>query len=147
MGSGFAHLFDVHIKFNESHLFFPTIVEWVLVVLLGAIVVVYGPAFVRDVRSGKRNLSFRGADFDKLRFFGTIVLTIVYFQSMDVVGQFFPNQGLGFLIMSIPFMFILSVLYVHGITRLRLAIIGLNALILPSIAWYTLENLFNISLP
>ena len=147
MESDFSNLFKVTIDFDQSHTFFPTIVGWALLVLFVAIMAVYGPAYVRDVRAGRRNLPFRGIPFDRLRFFGTVILTIVYFQSMDVVGQSFPNQGLGFLFMSIPFMFILSVLYVHGVTRRKLVIIGLNALIAPSIAWYVLETLFNISLP
>lgn len=147
MKSDFSELFKVHIPFNQSHLFFPHIISWLLVILLAAILVVYGPGFVRDVRAGKRDLPFRGGPFDKLRFFGTIALTIVYFQSMAVVGNFFPNEGLGFLFMSVPFMFILSLLYAHGVTWRKLMIISLNALIAPSIAWYILENLFNISLP
>lgn len=147
MESDVSQLFKVHIDFDQSHLFFPHIVEWVLLVLFVAILVIYGPGYVRDVRAGRKKLPFRGVPFDKLRFFGTLVLTIVYFQSMDVVGGFFPNEGLGFLFMSIPFMFILSLLYVHGVTRRKLVMIGLNALIAPGIAWYTLENLFNISLP
>lgn len=147
MKSDILQLFKIHIDFDQSHLFFPTIVEWVLLVLFAAIVLIYGPGYVRDVRAGRKTLPFRGGPFDKLRFFGTLVLTVVYFQSMDVVGGFFPNEGLGFLFMSIPFMLVLSLLYVHGVTRRKLVIIGLNALIAPSIAWYTLENLFNISLP
>ena len=147
MTSAVSQLFKVHIDFDQSHLFFPHIVEWVLLVLFIAIVVIYGPGYFRDVRAGRKKLPFQSVPFDKLRFFGTLALTVAYFQSMDVVGDFFPNEGLGFLFMSIPFMLVLSLLYVHGITRRKLVVIGLNALIAPSIAWYTLENLFNISLP
>lgn len=140
-------LFKISIDFDQSHLFFPSIVQWVLLVLLAAIFAIYGPGYIRDLRAGRKKLPFQGIPFDTLRFFGTVVLTIIYFQSMDIVGQFFPNQGLGFLIMSIPFMFILSLLYVHGITRRKLVAIGLTALIAPTVAWHTLENMFNISLP
>jgi putative tricarboxylic transport membrane protein len=142
-----SDLFSITIDFEQSHLFFPAIVQWVLLLLLLAIFLIYGPGYVRDVRAGKKKLPFRGIPFDKLRFFGTLVLTVVYFLSMDVVGEIFPNQGLGFLIMSIPFLFVLSLLYVHGLTRRKLAVIGLTSLIAPSIAWHTLANLFNISLP
>jgi hypothetical protein len=147
MGSGFTQLFDVHIEFSQSHLVFPAIVGWVLVVLFAAIVVVYGPGLVREFRSGKRSLSLEGGDFDKFRFPATIALTIAYFQSMEVVGGFFPNKGFGFLIMSIPVMFLFSLLFVHGLTARKLVVIGLNAVILPSVAWYVLKELFRVSLP
>lgn len=147
MGSDLKQLFDVHIEFSRSHLVFPTIIGWVLVVLFGAIVVVYGPGLVRDFRSGKRSLSLSGGAFDKFRFLATIGLTIAYFQSMDVVGSLFPNKGYGFLIMSIPVVFLFSLLYVHGLTVRKLVVIGLNAVILPSLAWYVLKVLFRVSLP
>lgn len=147
MGSDLKQLFDVHIEFSRSHLVFPAIIGWVLVVLFGAIVVVYGPGLVREFRSGKRSLSLSGGDFDKFRFLATIALTIAYFQSMDLVGAFFPNKGYGFLIMSIPATALFSLLYVHGLTVRKLVVIGLNAVILPSLVWYILKVLFRVSLP
>lgn len=147
MGSGFTQMFEVQIDFSQSHLVFPAITGWVLVALFAAIVVVHGPAFVRDIRSGKRSLTLGGGNLDKLRFFGTIALTIAYFQSMEVVGTFFPNQGMGFLIMSMPVMFLFSLLYVHGLTARKLVAMGLNAVILPGLAWYFLEEVFRVSLP
>ncbi len=147
MGSGFTQLFDVHIEFSQSHLVFPAIVGWVLVVLFAAIVIVNGPALVREFRSGKRSLTVGAGNFDKFRFLATIALTIAYFQSMEMVGTFFPNKGYGFLIMSIPVTFLFSLLYVHGLTRRKLVVIGLNAVILPSLVWYVLKILFRVSLP
>lgn len=147
MGSDLKQLFDVHIEFSRSHLVFPAIIGWVLVVLFGAIVVVYGPGLVREFRSGKRGLSLSGGDFDKFRFLATIALTIAYFQSMDLIGAIFPNKGYGFLIMSIPVVFLFSLLYVHGLTRRKLVVIVLNAVILPTVAWYVLKVLFRVSLP
>ncbi|KEA63950.1 hypothetical protein ADIMK_1878 [Marinobacterium lacunae] len=76
-----------------------------------------------------------------------MVLVIVYFWSMDAVGQFFPNTGMGFLLTSIPFMLLLSLLYVHSLTRRVLLGIGLNSIIAPLAAWYVLGQLFAISLP
>ena len=147
MESEAPSLFKVTIDFDQSHLFFPTIVQWVLLVLLLAIFLIYGPGYIRDVRAGRKKLPFQGITFDHLRFFGTIGLTVVYFLSMDYVGEFFPNEGLGFLFMSILFLFVLSLLYVHGITRRKLTVISLTALITPTVAWHVLANMFNISLP
>lgn len=140
-------IFEISIDFQKSHLFFPTIVMWVLLVLLAAIFIIYGLPLLRALSSGEKTLSFSAKDFDKLRFFGTIVLTIAYFLSMDYVGNFFPNMGLGFLLMSIPFMFLLSLLYVHNLDRRKFLLISLNSMISPGVAWYVLANLFNISLP
>jgi hypothetical protein len=63
------------------------------------------------------------------------------------VGRIFPNTGLGFLFVSIPFIFVLSLLYAHRVDRRKLVAISLNALIAPGVAWYVLAKLFNISLP
>jgi tellurite resistance protein TehA-like permease len=120
---------------------------WVLLLLLVAISIVYGIPFLRAVSRGEKTPSFSVKHFDKVRFFGTIILTIAYFLSMDYVGGFFPNMGLGFLLMSIPFMLLLSLLYVHNLDRRKVLLIGLNSLISPGVAWYVLANMFNISLP
>jgi len=147
MDKGLSSLFKVSINFKESHTFFPTIVVWVLLFLLLLIFLIHGIPYLRDLRSGKRKLTFSLAHMDKLRFGGTLVLTVAYFLLMDYVGTFFPNMGLGFLFVSIPFMFLLSLLYVHDINRRKLLAICLNALIAPTVAWYVLAQLFNISLP
>jgi len=147
MVKAFSSLFKVSVDFSRSHLLFPKIVTVVLLLLLLAIFLVYGIPYIRDVRRGKRTLSVSAKQFDRLRFFGTIVLTIVYFLSMDYVGNFFPNMGFGFLFMSVPFIFLLSLLCVHGLNRRKFLALSLNALIAPTVAWFVLARLFNISLP
>ena len=137
----------VKVNFSQSQLLFPEIISTILVLLLLAIFVVYGIPWLRAIRRGERTRLGSVKDLDKLRFFGSIVLTIVYFLSMDYVGDFFPNMGYGFLFMSIPFIFLLSLLCVHGLTRRKLLALSLNALIAPAVAWYVLAQLFNISLP
>ena len=147
MAKWFSSLLKVHIDFKTSHSLFPTIVIWVLLFLLVLIFLVHGIPYLRDLRSGKRRLTLSLAHLDKLRFFGTLVLTVAYFLLMDYVGRFFPNTGLGFLFVSIPFIFVLSLLYAHRVDRRKLVAISLNALIAPGVAWYVLAKLFNISLP
>ena len=147
MENGLSSLLKVHIDFKESHTFFPSIVMWVLGLLLAAIFVVYGIPYIRSVASGERSISFSTKNIDLFRLLGTLVLTVAYFLSMDYVGRFFPNTGLGFLFMSIPFMFLLSLLYVHGISRVKFLIIALNSLIAPSMAWVILAKMFRITLP
>jgi len=147
MAKWFSSLLKVHIDFKTSDTFFPTIVIWVLLSLLVLIFLVHGIPYLRDLRSGKRRLTLSLPHLDKLRFFGTLVLTVAYFLLMDYVGKFFPNTGLGFLFVSIPFIFVLSLLYAHRVDRRKLVAISLNALIAPGVAWYVLAKLFNISLP
>jgi hypothetical protein len=103
--------------------------------------------FLRALRKGERSFSFSLKDFDKIRFFGTLILTVAYFLSMAYVGDIFPNRGFGFLFMSVPFMFCLSLLYVHDLNRDKFITLSLNAFISPSLAWYVLAKLFHISLP
>ena len=147
MEGGGSSLFQISIDFDQSHLFFPTIIFWLLLILLAAILIVFGIPFFRDLRSGKRKPSFFVENFDKLRLFGTLLLSVVYFITMDAVGMQFPSMGYGFLFVSMPFMFILSLLYAHNIDRKKLIVISVNSILAPGIAWYILGNLFNISLP
>ena len=147
MGDTVLSIFAVNIDFDQSHLFFPRIIMCLLLLLFAAIVVLYGRAFFQDIRAGRRRLRFFEEHYDKIRLFGTIVGVIVYFVLMDYVGTLFPNTGLGFLLVSIPFMMFLSFLYVHDLNRRKTVIILLNSTIAPVTAWYILGNLFNITLP
>lgn len=142
-----SSIFSVQIDFSQSHLIFPTIILWFMAILLVVIAVLKGPAFIADIRSKKRQLRFFEENYDKVRLLGTIVIVPVYFYLMDLVGTLFPNLGMGFLLVSIPFMASISLLYVHDLTRRKAIIIGVNALIAPSIAWFVLGYLFNITLP
>lgn len=144
---GISDIFTVSIVFEQSHLFFPRIIQWLLLIQLLLIAVFVGRPFLREVSAGTKSLPFTAGHFDRLRFFGTIVLTILYFVSMQYVGEFFPNTGLGFLIMSIPYMFLLSLLYLHHRDRRHLVVITINAVVAPVIAWYVLARLFAITLP
>jgi len=147
MENGASSLFEVKINFAESHTFFPTIVLWVLVFLLVLIFIFNGIPYLKALSAGKRQLSFSVAHIDKIRLIGTLGLTIAYFLLMDYVGAFFPNMGYGFLFVSIPFILLLSLLYAHEMTRKKIMIIVLNAVIAPGIAWFLLAKMFDITLP
>lgn len=144
---GISELLQVSIDFDKSHLFFPRIIHWIILIMLVLIVVFQGIPYYREVRAGRKSLPFTNAPFDAPRFFGTIALTIVYFLTMNYVGDLFPNTGLGFLLMSIPYMFCLSLLYLHQRGLRYLLRISANAIISPVIAWYVLAKLFHITLP
>lgn len=147
MESNFLSLFSVTIDFEQSHLFFPRIITWVLLIMLGIIIVRERKAILPGLRRAGKAVFSKGGDFDRFRFFGTLVLTTAYFYLMYAVGRIFPNTGYGFLLMSMPFIFLLSMLFVGTKTRKNVMIILANAVIAPGLAWYILSQLFNITLP
>ncbi|WP_136068742.1 tripartite tricarboxylate transporter TctB family protein [Modicisalibacter radicis] len=147
MESQFLSLFEVSIAFEESHLFFPRIVSWVLVGLLAIILLSKSNRIAPALRRAGQAVTQGSDGFDRKRFFGTILLIIVYFYMMAVVGDIFPNTGFGFLFVSIPFIFLLSMLYVEHKTRKNILVIAVTAVIAPTLAWYVLSQLFRITLP
>jgi hypothetical protein len=143
MNGGLSSLFAVSIDFNQSHLFFPKITLAFLAVLLLAIlatrrraILASGPRLRRDI-----------VEADWLRLVGTLVLTVVYFLLMPTVGQIYPNAGIGFYLTSIPYLFLLSYLYLHVRRGKPLLIAAISAVVSPTFAWYFLVQLFNLSLP
>lgn len=147
MENGLSSLFAVTINFAESHTFFPKIIIWVLLFLLVLIFIFNVIPYLRALQNGERKLSFSLAHIDMLRLPGTLALTVSYFLLMDYVGGFFPNLGYGFLFVTIPFLFLLSLLYVHDLDRRKFVIIILNAIIAPSVAWIILGKMLKITLP
>lgn len=135
------------IDFDQSHLFFPHIVTWILLGLLVLIAVLRGPGFVARLRADGIGLLLPAPGFDHARFFGSLGLIVVYFVAMDFFSDFAPNTGLSFLFTSIVFMAALSLLYVHGLTRRKLWLIAACSVGLPSIAWYAFTTFFNLTLP
>ncbi|WP_090071076.1 tripartite tricarboxylate transporter TctB family protein [Cohaesibacter marisflavi] len=150
-----SSLFKVSIDFDQSHLFFPNIIHWILLILALLIALTEGPKVLRKMRaraeenrgpeaSGEKDQTRK---IDWLRLLGMLVLTILYFYVMEPVGEIFPNTGLGFLLTSIPFMFLLSTLFVHTPGRREFITITLSSIISPTVAWYVLAQMFNITLP
>lgn len=92
----------VTINFDTSHLIFPAIIGSILVMLGIAILITRRHAFAH---AGRTWSGIMGR-MDKVRFFGTIALTIVYFSLMVPIGYIWPNTGMGFLICSIPYVFL-----------------------------------------
>ncbi|MER0236765.1 tripartite tricarboxylate transporter TctB family protein [Fulvimarina sp. MAC8] len=136
-------LTQVNIDFSTSHLVFP--------IIIGSMLALMGLAILlRDRRriagAGRYWADLLGT-MDKLRFFGTIVITVVYFMTMDPIGYQFPNTGLGFLITSIPYVFLVGVLYLHHRTARALVPIAIMALVAPVLVWWLFTNVFYLTLP
>jgi len=140
-------LFRVEVDFNQSHLLFPTIVEWVLAGLLIAIVVTHGRELAAQWRAAPLLARLRNWDVDKRRLFGCLTLTPIYFALMEPVGRIHPNSGIGFLLTSCVYGFALSWLFVRDNSRRKMILMGLNALITPTIVWFVFAHIFRITLP
>ena len=110
MEGQFLSLFDVNIAFDQSHLFFPKLITYILLGLLVIILISKRRRMAPALKQAGRAVLFAENGFDRWRFFGTLVLIIAYFYFMAVVGDAFPNTGYGFLLTSIPFVFLLDLL-------------------------------------
>jgi hypothetical protein len=135
-------LLQVKINFATSQNVFPHIIEVVLAILFVMVIATRWRRILAAVGGPPWPIGI-----DQIRFFGTLALTIIYFLAMPVVGDQFPNTGLGFYFASIPYILAIGLLYLHNWTRRTIIYVVLNAVIAPTIVWYVLANLFNISLP
>lgn len=136
-------LTQITVDFETSHLVFPRLVAVVLI-LLGVAVLV----------TRRREILASGAywrgilhEMDKLRFLGTLALTVAYFSLMVPVGQFWPNTGLGFLLCSIPYVFLIGVLYLHDRQVRQFIPVCLTALLAPALVWWLFTDVFFLTLP
>lgn len=136
-------LTKVTIDFDQSHLVFPTLIGCILLTLGLAIVV------TRRQRIVTAGVYWRGilSRMDKLRFFGTLALTVLYFSLMVPVGDFWPNTGLGFLICSIPYVLATGLLFMHEWPAKQVAIMLAIAVLGPSLVWWLFTEIFFLTLP
>lgn len=147
MESGLTSLLSVSIDFETSHLFFPRIIHWMMGGLFALILLTKVAPFLVAVKRGERTLPIVGEPMDRFRFFGTLILIAAYFYLMAIVGDLFPYTGYGFLFVSMAFVLLMSLLYVHEWTKRSVTIIVINAVVAPSLAWFVLAKLFTITLP
>lgn len=101
-----------------------------------------------DLKESLKRINFFEENYDKLKLYGSIISVAVYFLLMDFVGRFFPNQGLGFLLTSIPFMLVMSTLLVgkENFKTHRKSIV-ISSVSTPLLAWILFAKLFFITLP
>ncbi len=140
-------MFKVHIDFDHSHLFFPSIVEGTLLVLLLAIAVVHGPELFAQWRSGAVGSRLVNWKIDKKRLLGCLALTTVYFTAMEPVGRLYPNSGTGFLLTSIVYGFLLSWLFARDINKRKWVLMALSSTLTPFLVWLVFSHVFRITLP
>lgn len=136
-------MIKVTIDFETSHLLFPTIIAVVLAALGLAIVV----RERRSILASGTHWAEIFSAMDKVRFFGTIALTLVYFSLMVPVGDVWPNTGMGFLICSIPFVFLTGLLFLHERPPRQVATVAAVGLIVPTLVWWLFTEVFFLTLP
>lgn len=136
-------LMKVSINFETSHLIFPTLIGVILLLLGLAILVTHRAAILNSGAMWSRTLT----GMDKPRFFGTLLLTVVYFLLMVPVGDLWPNTGLGFLICSIPFVAAISILYMHERDARSLIPVLIVAIAAPTLVWWLFTYVFALTLP
>lgn len=80
-------LFRINVVYSTQHWIFPTIVIGILAILGAVILLAEGRA---RVKAGKGFFSFDGhffeENYDKVKFWGTIALLVVYFFLLDKIG-------------------------------------------------------------
>lgn len=142
-------LLHVSIDFEHSHLVFPTIIACILGMLSVAILLTRYRRGSQTVTQSPELLAADGRDegMDKVRFFGTLLLTLLYFSAMVPVGDYWPNTGLGFLICSIPYILATGLLFMHDRSLRNARALIAVALIAPTVVWYLFTELFFLTLP
>lgn len=135
-----ADLFKIKIVHSQSHLVFPRIIIGVLIFLLLVIVL---QSVIKAKKENKpfinlKNKKFFGENYDKLKFYGTLILFVLYILFMDIIG-FLPS--------SIIFITLFNVLY--AATKEKKSII--TSIIISTIAsvilWFIFGYVFNVTLP
>ncbi|WP_226781280.1 tripartite tricarboxylate transporter TctB family protein [Oceaniglobus trochenteri] len=138
-----GELTRITIDFQTSHLIFPTLVGGVLALLGLAILLTRW----RGIVGAGGHWAGIWSQMDKPRLLGTVVLTVIYFSLMVPVGDVWPNRGFGFLICSIPYVFLTGLLFLHDRGWRDILPVAVMALIAPSLVWWTFTELFFLTLP
>lgn len=68
MESGISSLLSISVDFENSHLFFPTIISWIMAVLFAIVLVAKVAPFLVAVKRGERSLPIVGEPMDGWRF-------------------------------------------------------------------------------
>ncbi|WP_102347742.1 tripartite tricarboxylate transporter TctB family protein [Bacillus sp. Marseille-P3661] len=130
-------LLTIEMTYSEYHLIFPKIISTILIFLLILIVLTN---VRKRIKQGKFKFQprFFKEDYDKLKFFGTIVLLIVYVSSLEIIG---------FLAASILFMFLIMLLFIGNFKRKTIIVSIANSVTTSVVIWYLFGTVFNITLP
>jgi ABC-type Fe3+ transport system permease subunit len=135
-----ADFFKVKIIHSQSHLIFPKIVIGILVILLIILII---QAFIKAKKENRsliniKNKKFFVENYDKMKFWGSIILFVLYILSLEL---------LGFLVASIVFITLFNVLYAGTKNKRSLFISLLISVIASFVLWFLFGYVFNVTLP
>lgn len=135
-----AEFFKVKIIHSQSHLTFPKIVIGILIILLIILII---QAIIKAKKENKplfnfKNKKFFEENYDKIKFWGSIVLFVLYILSLEL---------LGFLIASIVFITLFNVLYAGTKNKKSLFYSLLISVIASFVLWFLFGYVFNVTLP
>lgn len=134
----FKDLLTIEMKFSEYHSIFPNIILWTLI-LLGLSLLI--PNIIKRVKEGrltKFNFKFFEENYDKVKFYGTVALLLVYVFLLELTG---------FLATTIIFMFLITILFMGSYKRKAIIISLINSVTTSLIVWYVFGTIFDITLP
>ncbi|WP_436371622.1 tripartite tricarboxylate transporter TctB family protein [Cytobacillus sp. BC1816] len=130
-------LLTIEMTYSEYHLIFPRLVFKILIFL---IIVMFLLHLGKRIKTGNFTFKpkfFKG-NYDKQKFFGTILLLIGYVFLLEIIG---------FLASSILFMFVIMLLFVGNLKRKSIIVSVLNSVVTSFAIWYLFGTVFNITLP
>ncbi len=129
----------IRMRYSTSHLFFPKIIICILAVLAICLVI------QRLVKCRREKTPFFPGGFrffapgyDKLKFYGSFVLFVLYILAME---------WMGFLAASIVFIFLFNALYCATLRPKSLSASVLISVLSSVAVWYVFGVLFRITLP
>ncbi len=128
----------IEIKFSESHLFFPRVTLIILLILGSAIIIKNLIKRYKEGRLAEFKFKFFADNYDKVKFYGTI---------MALFGYIFLLEKLGFMLATIIFMFLTTVLFYGDLKPRTLAISAANSIVTSFVVWFVFAYLINITLP
>ncbi|MDF2614241.1 MAG: conserved rane protein of unknown function [Clostridia bacterium] len=134
-----AELFKINVIYSTSHLVVPKIVTGILIIL-GLIILVQ--EFMKKKKEGTtfsfKDKKFFEENYDKIKFWGSLVLFVLYIALLDI---------LGFLISGLIFVFLFNVLFAGTKNIKSIMVSGIISIVSSVSIWYVFGTLFNITLP
>ncbi|MBB6450044.1 hypothetical protein HNR44_002022 [Geomicrobium halophilum] len=132
-----SEVFTIDFSYSTSHLIFPRIIIGLLI-LLGAILLITN--FLKRLRDQSKVFKFKlfTDNYDKAKFYGSIVLLITYAVSLEQIG---------FFLSSVIFVTLLTLLYIGNLKRKSILISLVNSMSITFVFWYVFGQLFDITLP
>lgn len=134
---------NITIDFDTSHLIFPTLVGCLMAILGMAIVIRDRHRIAAAGKYWRKTFHW----MDKIRFFGSLGLTLAYFSLMVPVGNIWPNTGYGFLLCSVPFVFLSGLLFMHDRTIRATIPLAIVAVAGPVFVWWLFTYPLFLTLP